>query len=91
MTKPPKAMDTDLERDPYLQLLDEMHSLPSIQQLPIPMSSALGLQAVEENLWRSMVLKLGNLSRPSGSSKLDIVAEDKRETGKIDKISKLLA
>lgn len=61
----------------YLQLLEELQLLPSIQQLPIPMSSALGRQEPEENLWiRSMVLKLGNLSKPRGSSKLDIVEAD---------------
>lgn len=57
-----------------LQPLEELQLLPSIQQLPIPMSSALGRQALEEKLWiRLMVLMLGNLSKPRGSSKLDIV------------------
>lgn len=59
----------------HLQLLDVLQLLPSIKQFPIPKLSTLGRQqAPDENLWiLSMVLMLGNLSRPSGSSKLDIV------------------
>lgn len=58
----------------YLQLLDELQVLPSIQQFPIPISSTLGRQAPDENLWiLSIVLMLGNLSKPSGSSKLDMI------------------
>lgn len=38
------------------------------------MSPPLVLQPLDESLWkRSMVLRLGNLSIPRGSSKLDIV------------------
>jgi hypothetical protein len=61
----------------YSQLLDELQPLPSIQQYPIPISSTLGRQALGEKLWiRSMVFMLGNLSKPSGSSKLNIAKMD---------------
>lgn len=49
-------------------------------------SSALDLQALDENLWtRSIVLMLGNLSKPSGSSKLDIVEVDGKGPTEITK------
>jgi len=60
----------------HLQLFDVLQLRPSIQQFPKPKLklSTLGQQAADENLWiLSMVLMLGNLSRPSGSSKLDMV------------------
>lgn len=65
----------------YTQLLDELQFLPSDQESPIAISSPIGLQAPDENLSsQSMLLKLGNLSRFSGSSKLDIV-EGEETTG----------
>lgn len=58
----------------YVQLLEELHSLPSIRQLLISISSTLGLQAVEVQCWSlPITLNLGMLSRPKGSSKLDIL------------------
>lgn len=58
----------------YLQLLDEPELLPSIQHSPIPPSTPLGLQEVDLKLLsRSIVLRLGNFSKPRGCSKLDIV------------------
>lgn len=39
-----------IRKDTYLQLLDELQLLPSIQQFPIPTSSPLGLQALYEKL-----------------------------------------
>lgn len=65
----------------YTQLLEELQFLPSDQESPIAISSPAGLQAPDENLsTQSMLLKLGNLSRLRGSSKLDIV-EGEETTG----------
>lgn len=65
----------------YMQLLDELQFLPSDQESPMAISSPTGLQAPDENLSsKSILLKLGNLSRLRGSSKLDIV-EAEETTG----------
>lgn len=70
---------TKLQHLTHLQLLDVLQLRPSIQQFPIPKLSPLGRQAPDENLWiLSIVLMLGNLSRPSGSSKLDMVKRMRR-------------
>lgn len=60
----------------YLQLFEEQHSLDSIKQLSISMWFDLGLQALELNL-RSQPASLHAeyLSKPSGSSKLDMMAD----------------
>ena len=65
---------TKLQNSTHLQLLDVLQLRPSIQQFPIPKLSTCGRQQPDENLWTlSMVLMLGSLSWPSGSSKLDMV------------------
>lgn len=65
---------TKLQNLTHLQQLDVLQLRPSIQQFPMPKLSTWGRQEPEENLWiLSMVLMLGSLSRPSGSSKLDMV------------------
>lgn len=78
-----KDIQNKLDENTYWQLLDELQLLPSIKQFPIPISSPLGLQALDEHLLNpSIVLKLGNWSRPKGCSTLDILElESVRETG----------
>lgn len=65
---------TKLRNSTHLQLLDVLQLRPSIKQFPIPKLSTCGRQQPDENLWTlSMVLMLGSLSWPRGSSKLDMV------------------